>query len=160
MIRRMNRYELLGKLLWGIVKDKKRLCVFVAWETFSTGLTVKASSKYQNEANDCKETDLWMIKGGLTQGRKCRMSETHCRKRNIKDEMEEACWTLWSRAVGTEGGVAGAELDESTLNTEVKAGRSGPRVEWSSPGRRWAFLGVHGQLEPLCGGRKEFWKVN
>lgn len=32
---------------------------------------------------------------------------------------------------------------------EVKAGRSGPRVEWSSPGRRQAFLGVHGQLEPL-----------
>lgn len=32
---------------------------------------------------------------------------------------------------------------------EVKAGRSGPRVEWSSPGRRWAHLRVHGQLEPL-----------
>ncbi len=52
-----------------------------------------------------------------------------------------------------EGGVGG-EVDESerrsgTLNVEVKAGRSGPRVEWSSPGRRWAFLGVHGQLEPL-----------
>lgn len=34
-------------------------------------------------------------------------------------------------------------------SVEVKAGRSGPRVEWSSPGRRWAPLGVHGQLEPL-----------
>lgn len=37
-----------------------------------------------------------------------------------------------------------------TLNIEVKAGRSRPRVEWSSPGRgRASFLGVHGQLEPL-----------
>lgn len=42
------------------------------------------------------------------------------------------------------------------LRDEVKAGGSRPPVEWSSPGRRWAFfifffffLGIHGQLEPL-----------
>lgn len=47
-----------------------------------------------------------------------------------------------------------------TLNVEVKAGRSRPRVEWSSPGRRRAFsffLGVHGQLEPLKTERRKRW---
>ena len=88
-----------------MVTEKKRLCVFDAWEKYGTSVFKK-----KKKANGWKERLIfqWEVKD---KSRKTRDLDRGDYRKRKKDEMEEHFGSRKSRAEG--GKEAGGEVDES-----------------------------------------------